>query len=293
MKKIIPLLAILLLTGCKENTSKAELPPTAQTTLQWESLFNGKDLSGWTPKLTGEHAGKDALNTFKVEDEMIRVSYENYPTFGNRFGHLFYEQPYAAYYLELEYRFHGQQAPNGEGWAFKNSGVMFHSQSAASMLKDQNFPVSLEGQFLGGNGVDERPTMNLCTPGTHVVMADSIFTPHCTNSNSPTFHDDQWVKAAFLVLRDSLIVHYVNGKEVLRYSKPQLGGTMAEDASESYRQTGKPLKKGYIALQSESHPIDFRKIRILDLDPIYDNKVELTRITSEVTEGNYSSEGLQ
>ncbi|MBL7471907.1 3-keto-disaccharide hydrolase [Robertkochia sediminum] len=282
MKKMLTLLLTLTILGCKESSPGAKTAHTAQPDLQWEVLFDGQSLEGWTPKITGQPAGMDSLNTFKAEDGMIRVTYDNYETFGNRFGHLFYKEAYAAYYLSLEYRFLGDQAPDGEGWAFKNSGVMFHSQSASSMLPDQNFPVSLEGQFLGGNGTDPRPTMNLCTPGTNVVMADSLFTPHCVNSTSPTFHDEQWVRAGFLVLADSLIVHYVNGKEVLRYSKPQLGGTMAEDAAEAFRHEGKPLKEGYIALQSESHPIDFRNIRILDLQPLTRNRKVLERITDSL-----------
>lgn len=282
MKKTLTFLLALTILSCKESSPGAKTAHTAQPDLQWEVLFDGQSLEGWTPKITGQPAGMDSLNTFKAEDGMIRVTYDNYETFGNRFGHLFYKDAYAAYYLSLEYRFLGDQAPDGEGWAFKNSGVMFHSQSAASMLPDQNFPVSLEGQFLGGNGTDPRPTMNLCTPGTHVVMADTLFTPHCVNSTSPTFHDEQWVRAGFLVLADSLIVHYVNGKEVLRYRKPQLGGPMAEDAAEAFKQAGKPLKEGYIALQSESHPIDFRNIRILDLQPLLRNRKALERVTDSL-----------
>lgn len=283
MNKLITLLLALIILGCKQRSPGAETANSTPYDLQWDDLFDGQTLEGWTPKITGQLAGEDALNTFKAEDGMIRVTYDNYETFGNRFGHLFYKEAYSAYYLSLEYRFQGDQAPDGEGWAFKNSGVMFHSQSAASMLKDQNFPVSLEGQFLGGNGTDPRPTMNLCTPGTNVVMADTLFTPHCVNSTSPTFHDDQWVRAGFLVLADSLVVHYVNGKEVLRYTKPQLGGTMAEDAAEAFRQAGKPLKEGYIALQSESHPIDFRNIRILDLESLSGNRKVLQRVTDSIT----------
>lgn len=284
--KYLPLVfLLLLLTGCKRNASEKKTSlATEKVTLQWDTIFNGKDLSGWTPKLAGELPGKDSLNTFRVEDGYITVSYENYDVFGNRFGHLFYEKPYSAYYLELDYRFTGDQVNGGEGWAFKNSGVMFHSQSAESMLKDQSFPVSLEGQFLGGNGTDDRPTMNLCTPGTNVYMQDSLYTPHCVNSTSKTFHGEEWVRAGFLVLKDSLVVHYVNGEEVIRYSKPQLGGGMAEDAAEEFRQEGTPLTEGYISVQSESHPIQFKNIRVLDLDPFYGNAEELGKRVEAVLE---------
>lgn len=276
-------LLLLFLTGCKRNTVSSTATPDTVSP-EWISLFNGKDLDGWIPKIKGEIPGNDSLNTFRVNHGAIAVSYENYPVFGNRFGHLFYKDPFSAYFLAIDYRFTGQQAKGGEVWAFKNSGVMFHSQPATSMLKDQNFPVSLEGQFLGGNGRDERPTMNLCTPGTHVKMADTLFTPHCVNSTSKTFHGEEWVRTGFLVLRDSLIVHYVNGEEVLRYTKPQLGGSMAEDASAEYQAEGKPLTEGYIALQSESHPLEFRNIALVNLEPFYENREKLQQVIDKVLE---------
>lgn len=286
MKKLFPLLAVMLLVCCKETSKSSDTAVTTDYTAQWDTLFNGRSLEGWTPKIKGQQAGSDTLNTFRAENGMIRVVYDRYATFDNRFGHLFYDHPYSAYFLSLEYRFHGRQMPDAEAWAYKNSGVMFHAQPAGSMRIDQNFPVSLEGQFLGGNGKEPRPTMNLCTPGTHVVLADTLFTPHCISSTSPTFNDEQWTEAGLLVLADSLVVHYVNGEEVLRYSKPQLGGDMAEDAAEAYRAAGTPLTSGYIALQSESHPVDFRNIRILNLAPVLHDKAMLKQLTEEVTKGD-------
>lgn len=285
MKNLIYVLALFLLSGCKEKTSEPIAQSTKPNNPEWISLFNGEDLEGWTPKIRGERSGKDTLRTFVAENGMISVSYANYDNFNNKFGHLFYKEPFEAYFLSLEYRFKGDQIADGEGWAYRNSGVMFHSQSAASMLEDQKFPVSLEAQFLGGNGVDERQTMNLCTPGTHVTMTDGLITSHCVNSTSDTYHGDDWVKAGLLVLKDSLIVHYVNGKEVMRYSKPQLGGGMAEDADEAYKQEGKPLTKGYIALQSESHSIDFRNIYLTNLESVYEDQNTLNALIKELPQG--------
>ncbi len=137
------------------------------TSEEWIPLFNGHDLTGWTVKIAGSEVGEDPWNTFRVEDGLLTVGYENYEDFDSRFGHLFYHEPFSHYLLRVEYRFVGTQLHDAPEWAFKNSGVMFHSQSAQSMLVDQTFPISLEAQFLGGDGVDERPTANLCTPGTH------------------------------------------------------------------------------------------------------------------------------
>jgi len=227
----------------------------------WVSLFNGQDLTGWTPKIRYEPLGEDSDKTFRVEDGAIRVSYEHYDEFDNRFGHLFYEHEYSNYDFRLEYRFLGDQAVGGAGWAYRNSGVMVHGQSAASMQIDQEFPVSIEVQLLGGDGENARPTGNLCTPGTHVVMDGKLFTPHCVNSNSATYHGDQWVSLEIQVRGHGLIRHWIDGKLVLEYSQAQL------DSKDPYAmpliESGQvALNAGTISLQSESHPVEFRNIMI-------------------------------
>jgi hypothetical protein len=231
----------------------------------WIPLFNGKDLDGWTVKITGHAAGENFGNTFRVEDGVLKAAYDQYERFDGRFGHLFYERPYSHYRFRVEYRFVGEQCPGGPEWAVRNSGVMFHAQSPESMRKDQEFPVSIEAQMLGGNGKDERPTGNVCTPGTHIVMDGRLITRHCTNSRSKTYHGDQWVTLELEVHGDRIVKHLVNGETVLEYEKPQLDPGDA-DAKALIRDGETALKGGYIALQSESHPVEFRKIEILPLE---------------------------
>jgi hypothetical protein len=237
---------------------------------EWISLFNGKDLSGWTPKIRSHPSGENFGNTFRVQDGSIVVRYEAYERFDERFGHLFYKDPYGYYRLQLEYRFVGEQAKEGPGWAFRNSGVMLHGQPPETMGRDQDFPVSIEVQFLGGNGKEERTTCNLCTPGTHVEMDGKLFTPHCVNSKSATFHGDQWVKVEVLVLGDSLIRHFANGQEVMSYTRPQIGGGMVNKQEQVFGREGQMLRSGTISLQSESHPVEFRNIRLLNLEGCMD-----------------------
>lgn len=237
---------------------------------EWVSLFNGRDLTGWTPKIRYHEAGDNFANTFQVVDGRIVVRYDGYGSFDERFGHLFYEKPYGYYRLKLEYRFVGEQAKDGPGWAIRNSGVMLHGQSPQSMGKDQDFPVSIEVQFLGGNGKDPRSTCNLCTPGTNVEMNGKLFIPHCVNSKSQTYHGDQWVQAEVLVLGDSLIRHYANGEEVLSYQRPQVGGGNVSGLAAPVGHPGLLLASGTISLQSESHPVEFRKIEILELEGCMD-----------------------
>ncbi len=170
-------------------------------------------------------------NTFRVENGMMITRYDQYEKFEGEFGHIFYNTPFSHYKLRVEYRVVGEQVHGGAGWAMKNSGVMFHAQSPQSMLLDQDFPVSIEAQFLGGLGDGERPTGNLCTPGTHVVIMENSLPRHCTNSSSPTFHGEEWVTFELEVHGDSIIHHLINGDTVMTYSKPQVGGDSARRLS--------------------------------------------------------------
>jgi hypothetical protein len=232
----------------------------------WIPLFNGKDLTGWTPKIKGHDLGDNYANTFRVKDGAISVSYEGYSEFGNKFGHLFYREPFSNYVLRVEYRFLGDQAKGGPGWALRNSGVMIHCQPPDTMTKEQDFPVSIEVQLLGGDGQHPRTTGNLCTPGTHVVMDGQLITRHCTESRSKTFHGEQWVTAEIEVRGNERIIHRINGETVLEYAHPQLDPKDA-DARRLIKegQTDLMLYGGYISLQSESHPVEFRKVEIRHL----------------------------
>lgn len=241
---------------------------------EWKQLFNGKNLDGWIPKIRNYALNDNFGNTFRVEDGLMKVRYDAYDKFNERFGHIFYKDKFSYYTFAVEYRFVGDQANEGPGWATRNSGVMIHCQQPETMGKDQDFPISIEVQLLGGLGKGPRTTCNLCTPGTHVVMNDKLFTPHCINSKSKTYDGDQWVRAEVTVLGDSLVRHYINGEMVLEYIKPQIGGGNVSGFNPAVKIDGKPLTEGYISLQSESHPIDFRKVEILNLCGCTDPKAK-------------------
>lgn len=245
-----------LLFGCNNSSDQSE----------WRSLFNGKDLTGWIPKITGYATGENYGETFRVEDGLLTVSYENYARFSNRFGHLFYEEPFSNYVLRVEYRFVGEQATGGQRWATKNSGVMFHAQSPDSMGEQQDFPISLEAQFLGGLGEGPRPTGNLCTPGMHVYMDGELITQHCINAKAPTYDGEEWVTMDIVARADGRIAHVINGDTLIKYENPIMGGDMANSLKEGVMKENEPVNGGYFALQSESHPIQFRKILIRSLD---------------------------
>lgn len=260
---IIPILLAIAAGAAAQNDPDRE---------EWIQLFNGKDLEGWDIKIKGYALNDNFGNTVRVEDGLLKVAYDQYDTYDNRFGHFFFREKFSYYIIAVEYRFVGEQVPGGPDWAFKNSGIMFHSQSAASMGKDQDFPISIEVQLLGGNGTDERPTANLCTPGTNVVMDGKLFTTHCKSSTSKTYHGEEWVRVEAMVLGSSVVRHIVEGETVLSYELPQIGGGSVSGYDESVKVDGKLLEEGYIALQSESHPIEFRKVELLNLAGCMDPK---------------------
>jgi hypothetical protein len=255
-------LCMAILVSCNTGTQKNESGQAAGQDEQWIQLFNGKDLEGWTIKMAKYPLGENFNNTFRVENGLMVTRYDQYEQFDAEYGHIFYKTPYSHYKLMVEYRVVGQQVTGGQDWALKNSGVMFHAQSPETMGVDQSFPVCIEAQFLGGTGEGERPTGNLCTPGTHVVMDGELVTQHCINSKSKTYHGEEWVTFELVVYGDSLIHHLVNGDTVMTYSKPQIGGELPEGFPLA---EGTPLTSGYIALQAESHPYEFRKVELLDL----------------------------
>jgi hypothetical protein len=231
MNKTIPLLSLSLFLCMSFAVVSADEKPSAE---KWIQLFNGKDLTGWQVKIKGHELNDNFGNTFRVKDGAMQVGYEKYEGFDRKFGHIFHKQSFSHYRLRVEYRFLGKQVPGGPGWAFRNSGIMLHCQAPETMRKDQDFPVSIEVQLLGGKQEGARSTANLCTPGTNVVM------------------DKKLVK------------HILDGKVVLQYDKPQLDPRDA-DAKKLIKGDKVLLESGFISLQSESHPCEFRKVELLPL----------------------------
>jgi hypothetical protein len=255
-------LATILLGVATAAAACAESP---ESSAEWHSLFNGRDLAGWTPKISKHAVGENFADTFRVEDGILKVSYDGYGRFDEQFGHLYTNQAYSSYILRLEYKITGSAVADSPPWAKLNSGVMIHSQSPLSMGLDQAFPTSMEFQFLSVGTTAGKQTGNVCTPGTNLEMAGSLREEHILDSKSRLFPVDEWVAAEVEVHGNAEVIHRVNGVEVLRYQRPQLDPR--DDAAKALLAAGAPLQLsfGHIALQAESQPIWFRNIRIKTL----------------------------
>ena len=275
------LLCLLIVNLFKISFYKSEETNFSNSeTEDWIYLFNGKDLSGWDIKIADRPLNDNYLKTFRVENGMMRIVYDEYDDFDDKYGHIYYNKPFSHYKLKFDYRFLGNQTHGGESWNIRNSGIMVHSQSAKSNTLEQHFPVSIEVQLLGGldNG-KERNTANLCSPGTAVEMFGKIDYRHCINSNSSTYYGDQWVSVEVVVMGENYIAHLIENDTVLRYEHPQIGGGFISKSQngkdwesmgvtnkeEWIAKEGQRLKRGFIAVQAESHPIDFKNIQLLNL----------------------------
>ena len=278
-QKIFILLFLFYSCKVEKNSNSIE---------EWVSLFNGKDLNGWNIKIANHSLNDNFNNTFQVQDSMIRVVYDEYEDFDDKYGHMYYKTPYSYYKLRFDYRFLEEQTSGGENWNVRNSGVMIHSQSAKSNALEQHFPVSLEIQLLGGLNKGVRTTANLCTPGTAVYFNGKLDYTHCITSESKTYNGDQWVHIEAIILGNESILHIIENDTVLKYTRPEIDSSFL---SKDYKgkdwdnfgvtnkeiwldKAGKPIGEGYIALQAESHPIDFKNIELLDLCGCMDKKAK-------------------
>lgn len=256
----------LLSYNCS-NQGKTANRASSRNKGEWMPLFNGKDLDDWLVKIHHHDVDINYGNTFRAEEGMIKVRYDQYDSFNEQFGHLYYKTPFSDYHLKLEYRFSGSLHKGAPSYTLLNSGVMFHSQDPKTILKEQNWPISIEMQFLAGlEDGKPRPTGNMCSPGTEIVYNGKLYDGHCLNSTSKTYNKNEWVRAELIVNHDSAITHIINGDTVLRYSQPTMGGGVVAGYDKAIWQPGKALTGGYIALQSEGQPLEFRNIYLKKLD---------------------------
>lgn len=238
---------------------------TPASSPQWESIFDGETLNGWTPKIAGQETGEDAGSIFQAENGVLRVSYENYDTFAGEFGHLFYDEDLSDYRLKYEYRFLREQVSGGPAWAFQNSGVMVHTQDPYSMTKEQYFPVCIEAQLLGASAEQpDRTTANICTPGTHVTIDGEFTRTHCISSKTVAAMPEVWTEFEIEVRGDTRTVLYINGEEAFRITDPVYDET--DPDTQNLGASG-PVTSGHFALQAESHPVEFRNIELMRLSP--------------------------
>lgn len=261
MKPLILLLIFsgFLLHSCKSN----KISSGRNNNKKWISLFDGKDLDHWVPKIAGYKLGENFGNTFRVDHGILRTRYNQYDSFDKKFGALYYDKKFTNFRLRVIYRFVGNTAPGGPPWGYKDGGIQYDCQPPATISLDQPFPVCLEYNLLGGNGKGERPTGEICASGMYIQIDGKINTSYCTPPIvKRTFSGNQWVTAEIDV-RDGKITHFVNGEQIIQFENPRY--LSANAIARKFIVNGDDVvRDGYISLQSNSHPMDFRKIEIME-----------------------------
>ena len=250
-------------------TSPNEFAPRAESAAReknvWLPLFDGKSLNGWVPKFSGYPVGENVKNTFAVRDGKLVADNSNWSHFDYTFGHLFFDEVFHHYKIRAEYRFVGEQVAQAPEWAKRNNGIFVHAQSAKSMWLNQDFPSGMEIQLLGGFGEGERSTGNICRSNVDVDINGEKAKDRCIGSTSSTYHGEQWVTVEIHVRGSERITHFINGEQVFDYTNirrtHEFNETQFGDTTAS-----RDIGSGYIAIQAESAPTEFRKIEIMILD---------------------------
>ena len=245
-----------LLAACAAQDAGAPAAPGGE----WVAIFDGETLDGWTPKIAGFPLGVNHADTFRVEDGVIKVRYDGYgDDFADRFGNLIYETPYEHYRLRLEYRFTGEQVPGGEDWAELNSGVLYHIQPVATIMPaDGGFPPSLEAQFLA-EGAHAPTTGNMCSIETWVMLEGERRDEHCILGPVAARPAGRWVRFELQALPDGSFRHLIDGEEAFAFE------AASYDEPQEWAD-GLAVTGGHFALQSESHPIEFRNVELMVLE---------------------------
>lgn len=255
--KHIRMLLLFLPLVLQSYQLKKNMPGT------WVSLFNGKNLDNWKPKIAGHELGDNFGSTFRVENGLLSTRYDQYDSFNNRFGALYYDKKFSNYRLRVEYRFVGKLTPGAPSWGFQDGGIQYHCQPPQSIGLNQPFPVCLEYNLKGADGKGERPTGEICASGMYVEINGKRNSSYCTEPTvKRTFDGSAWVVAE-IEIRNGRITHYVNGESILQFSNPRFDSAHAEGRKFIAAGDG-IVKDGYISLQSNSHPMDFRKIEIME-----------------------------
>jgi Domain of Unknown Function (DUF1080) len=213
-------------------------PPQCAQQRQSQSLFNGKDLSGWEVDVPAADSNVRLRSPFIVRNGML-------VSLGEPRGHLISDSSYRDYRLEVEYRFPGTPG---------NAGVLVHASTRRALYG--MFPRSIEVQMESGNAGDfwciledirvpdmERRRGPPATWGTTEGKARRILNL-TDNSEKPV---GEW---------NTMVIEAVG-----RSIKVWVNGDLVNDGSDATADHGR------IAIQSEGSEVEFRKLALTEIFP--------------------------
>jgi len=246
-----------------------DLTLTATSSDGWVNLFNGKDLTGWTPLIHLSKVGVNTDSTFRpdLENNGIRVSYDKLTgSFGGdqcKCGLLYYNKPLTNYRIRVTYRFFDPTVSNAPSWGKNNSGLMIFGIDPTKVTGDPIYPPIIEIQILGtpsgggstnANECEMRQFVNPTVTATHTGTCGNNKDSKAPGSGKTAPAAGVWttLEADVHITGDTKVYQWPDTTNaVLIMSKPMYG-TQA-------------VTSGYLAIQSEGQPIVFKDILLKEL----------------------------
>lgn len=251
-------LALDTLTLVPAGTAAPSDLPTRPSGDGWISLFNGRNLDGWTTFLPSKGRNNDPQGVFKVENGMLHIL--DIPDRGQRqeFGYLATNRSYGDYRLRFQYRWGDKRfAPRNN--AKRDSGVMYHLSGG-----DRVWPRSVELQVQEGNTGDfwliggTTLTTTVASTSGNPKRYREGGTPYTTRAGSfvqvakdRTRDSRNGWNTVELIVQGDEAVQIVNGEVVNRGKNLRRGNT--------------PLTEGRIAFQAEGAEVYYRNIEMKPL----------------------------
>jgi len=275
--KLYPGLFLLILL----NTSCLNRSPNKD---DWQSLFNGRDLTGWETYLGPEYdtmlnrrdtvpigLNNDPSEVFSVVDldgeKVIRIS-------GKDFGGISTTGEFENYHLQLQFRWGELQwAPRKK--AKKDSGLMYHAvgphgADGGNWMRSHEFQIQQGdcGDYWACAGAVFDTRAGKIKDGIFVYNPDSALLTfsnvsnngrRCIKAQDAEKPAGEWNTVDLYCFGDSSI-HMMNGVLLMTLQNSR----QIENGNEI------PLLKGKIQIQSEGAEIFYRNIRIRPIDKLPD-----------------------
>lgn len=229
----------------------------ATSTDGWVNLFNGKDLTGWVPLIHKSKVGENYMDTFRADsvNKVIRIAYDKYPnqSFDGRIGNLYYNKRLTNYRVRVTYRFIEPQAKNPVSWGRNNSALMIFAVDPYTITGDPQLPPMIELQLLGSPSAGGTTSPNYCDLGGMSMQQHSA---RCGNNGSGKAPNpaNQWTTV-------EAEVHVTGVTKVFQLPDT----TNPAQTMSGPRYMNQAVTGGFVALQSESQPIEFKDILLKEL----------------------------
>ena len=233
---------------------------------EWQPLFNGLDLAGWTVTLENGKPGEDPEKFVQVHDGAIHMYRDTPAGRKSPFGIITHEREFSRFQIRFEYRW-GVKRFEPRAEKLRDAGLLYHVKDPSVV-----WPASIECQVQEGDTGDlifiktggltwMRHGKSEDKTGGAGLLPENGGIPRLFQPSWPYIGDleevdsrTEWNRVEVTVHAGDYAEHVVNGRTLIR-----LGRFLDEE--------GEPLSSGKICLQLEGAEILYRNIAVRELDP--------------------------